>query len=40
MIETGGRVHCDALQFVYDKLANAPVGVEAKEKNGAAMARE
>ena len=40
MIETGGRVHRDTLQFVHDKLVNAPVGVEAREKNRIAMARE
>ena len=39
MIETGGRVHRDTLQFVHDKLVNAPVGVEAREKNRIAMAR-
>ena len=40
VIETGGRVHRDTLQFVHDKLVNAPVGVEAREKNRIAMARE
>ena len=39
VIETGGRVHRDTLQFVHDKLVNAPVGVEAREKNRMAMAR-
>ena len=39
VIETGGRVHRDTLQFVHDKLVNAPVGVEAREKNRIAMAR-
>ena len=39
MIETGGRVRRDTLQFVHDKLVNAPVGVEAREKNRIAMAR-
>ena len=28
VIETGGRVHRDTLQFVHDKLVNAPVGVQ------------
>ena len=38
MIETGGSVHRDTLQFV--KIVNAPVGVDAKEMmNRAAMAR-
>ena len=31
VIETGGRVHRDTLQFVHDKLVNAPVGVEARD---------
>ena len=39
VIETGGRVHRDTLQFVHNKLVNAPVGVEAGEKNRIAMAR-
>ena len=39
MIETGGRVHRDTLQFVRDKLVNAPVGVQVGEKNRAAMVR-
>ena len=30
VIETGGRVHHDTLQFVHDKLVNTPVGVEEK----------
>ena len=37
VIETGGRVHRDTLRFVHDKLVNAPVGVEAREKNKIAM---
>ena len=37
VIETGGRVHRDTLQFVHDKLVNAPVGVEAREKNRIAI---
>ena len=32
-------MHRDTLQFVHDKLVNAPVGVEAREKNRIAMAR-
>ena len=32
MVESGGRVRRDKLQFVHDKLANAPVGVEARER--------
>ena len=39
VFETGGRVHRDTLQFVHDKLVNAPAGVEAREKNRVAMAR-
>ena len=39
VVETGGRVHRDTLQFVHDKLANAPVGVEAREKKSAAIGR-
>ena len=38
VMETGGRVvHRDTLQFVNDKHVIAPVGVEASEKNRAAM---
>ena len=37
VIETGGRVHRATLQFVHDKLVNAPVGVEARETNGIAI---
>ena len=32
-------MHRDTLQFVHDKLVNAPVGVEARENNRIAMAR-
>ena len=32
-------MHRDTLQFVHDKLVNAPVSVEAREKNRIAMAR-
>lgn len=32
-------VHRDTLQFVHDKLVNAPTGVEAREKNRVAMAQ-
>ena len=39
VFETGGRVHRDTLQFVQDKLVNAPAGVEARERNRLAMAR-
>ena len=39
VFETGGRVHRDTLQFVQDKLVNAPAGVESREKNRVAMAR-
>ena len=32
-------MHRDTLQFVQDKLVNAPAGVESREKNRVAMAR-
>ena len=37
MVETGGRVHRETLQFVQDKLVNASAGVEAREKNRVAV---
>ena len=38
-IETGGNVHRDMLQFVRDKLANAPVEVKASKTHTVAMTR-
>ena len=38
-VETGGKLRRDTLQFVHDKLVNAPVGVDARERNKVAMVR-